>query len=430
MSKRRVSFSAVASSLMLLGMPLANALNPGDLMGSHTENLGGIDSYNAVIVKDGKIIVAGTSDVNGSLDTVVAKYEVVVGGLAFDPTFNAGAPIIHDYQLGPMQESNGTWVDVDGIDTDNDGVDDDYEIYAGGTIMTAAAFGGALKFSSDGVLDTGYANSGEGIVCADSISPSGFVNDSGEVFMAGTTIQIPMFETSFSTGKLLDTGFADLGFASQGCEVEWAVVGTESAVKTIDYDGKVLTAGITSVTNEDVHLIRYLSTGGYDTTFGTGGKVTTSSITIGGIGYHPYTRDVAVMKFGVLRRIVVVGLGLPPGGGTQELFITRYFGNGNLNTAFGTGGVVNTNLGLAGMIPEAVAIDRNFKIVVAGSSINGMWVARFDAMGNPDLTFGVGGLVTVAGFERVSDMVITENGLNILVVGKGGGDGFIKMFKG
>ncbi len=336
---------------VLLNAPVVQAQVPGDVLFTWNEDLGGTDTYNSMKVKNGMVVVAGTTDVSGSEDVVLAQY-TTAGGFGFDPAFNGGAPIIHDHAVGPGQDSFGDWVDVDGIDTNGDQVDDDYEIYVGGTVFGAAAFAGALKFSSTGVQDLGWgAFNGESLLCADAFGPDGFATDAGEVFATGERIVFPLVDSYFYTGKFLATGIADAGFGPGGCQEEILAGGIERGVATMDYDGNILTVGNTSqATGLDVHLIRYMNNGALDATFGGGtGKVTTVSITVGGIGYLPHVMDGVVMKRNNARRIVVAGLGILPGGLSQELFLVRYRGNGNLDTAFGVAGtgVVNDSLGLA-----------------------------------------------------------------------------------
>ncbi len=408
---------------------------PGDLIGTHIEDLGGDDTYNSALIKDGKLIAAGTTDVNGNPDTVLAKYQLAVGGLIFDPTFNLGAPIIHDFKPGNNEESNGNWVDVDGIDTDFDGIDDDYEIYVGGTVFAGTTYGGVSKFSSDGVLDPVYAlNTGDALLCPESHSPDGFVNDAGEVFMTGNQFSTQS-DNDFWTGKLDSTGIPDAAFGTDGCKVEFGVAGNETGMSTMDYDGTVLTAGMTTDSDTDIHMIRYISSGGYDLTFGggTGKVVTRPDAILLPQTYKLQVKDAAIMKWFNLRRILVVGTGLFNNGLNTELFMVRYFRNGTINPVFGSAGTgaVTTDLGLSNPIAEAVAIDNNLRIIVTGNTITGMWVARFLVNGALDLAFGVGGVVTTAGNERVVDVIIIPNGRDILVVGKdGNGDAFLKLFKG
>lgn len=429
-----VSATIGVGLVAVLNVPVALAQAPGDLLFTWNEDLGGTDTFNSMKVRNGKVVVAGTTDVNGSEDLVLLQYQIP-GGFGLDPAFNGGTPIIHDSVNGPGQASSGDWVDLDGIDTNADQVDDDYEIYVGGTFFGAAAFPGALKFSSTGVQDQGWgAFNGEGLLCADSFGPDGFATDAGEVFVTGEQIANPLVDSYFLTGKFLATGMGDAVFGNGGCQVEFVVGGLERGVATMDYDGMVLTVGNTSQpTGTDVHMIRYQNNGALDPGFGGGtGKVTTASITVGGIGYLPHVKDGVVMRRNNARRIVVAGLGILPGGVSQELFLVRYRGNGNLDTAFGAAGtgVVADSFGLAGISPIAVTVDRNLNIIVAGDTPTGLWIARYDLFGVLDPAFGVGGVVTTAGFENVRDVLMAPNGLDIVIVGNDNNDGLIMLFKG
>ncbi len=152
---RLISAGVAVGLVAALNVPVALAQAPGDLLFTWHEDLGGTDTFNSMKVRSGKVVVAGTTDVNGSDDLVLVQYQIP-GGFGLDPAFNGGAPIIYDHAAGPGQASSGDWVDLDGIDTNGDQVDDDYEIYVGGTVFGTAVFPGALKFSSTGVRDLGW----------------------------------------------------------------------------------------------------------------------------------------------------------------------------------------------------------------------------------------------------------------------------------
>src|SRR5258707_9903503 len=72
-------------------------------------------------------------------------------------------------------------------------------------------------------------------------------------------------------------------------------------------------------------------------------------------------------------------------------------GPGSLDTSFGSGGVVTTDLGGAEQI-AAIAIQSDQKIVAVGFTASGSsedWaVVRYNPGGSLDTTFGAGGVVT------------------------------------
>jgi len=95
-------------------------------------------------------------------------------------------------------------------------------------------------------------------------------------------------------------------------------------------------------------MARYNSNGTLDTTFGTGGKVSSSAL--------KNVYGVALQADG---RFIVVG-------GFDNFGVARFNSNGTPDSAFGTGGFVSTDV--AGFTDEAraVAIQPDGNIVVAG----------------------------------------------------------------
>jgi uncharacterized delta-60 repeat protein/uncharacterized repeat protein (TIGR01451 family) len=109
---------------------------------------------------------------------------------------------------------------------------------------------------------------------------------------------------------------------------------------------------------------------------------------------------------------------------TQFFTLARYDTSGNLDTAFGTGGVVTTSIGTSDGYANAVAIQDDGKIVVAGYAQGGSsdWVftlARYDTSGNLDATFGIDGVVMTsvgADSDYGQDVAIQSDG-KIVVAG-------------
>jgi len=84
-----------------------------------------------------------------------------------------------------------------------------------------------------------------------------------------------------------------------------------------------------------------------------------------------------------------------------DFLLTRYNVNGNLDTLFGTNGIVITNFGGSDDEALAIAIQKDSKILLAGrKSIDNaeresaFAIARYNSEGNPDLSFGTAGKMT------------------------------------
>ncbi len=120
-----------------------------------------------------------------------------------------------------------------------------------------------------------------------------------------------------------------------------------------------------------------------------------SAITPVGAG-EDYANAVAVQSDG---KILVAG-GAAMTGGTQFALV-RYGRDGSLDAGFGNGGKVTTAIGSKGNdVAAAVALQIDGKILVAGSSDQGATgmdfvVVRYNADGSLDAGFGAGGKVTI-----------------------------------
>ena len=142
--------------------------------------------------------------------------------------------------------------------------------------------------------------------------------------------------------------------------------------------------------------------GTLDPAFGTGGTVTTN---VGGVvspltAFEQSNGDIAVVA------------GLESGSNEENFALVRYTSNGILigttTAAFFNNGINN---------PIAVAVQSNGNIVVAGTASgtnqpNVFAIARFTPSGQLDTTFGDGGLVTtdISGNSALSAVIVQPNG--------------------
>jgi len=150
--------------------------------------------------------------------------------------------------------------------------------------------------------------------------------------------------------------------------------------------------------------------GGLDPTFGASGtgKVVTST----GPG-NDMIQGIVLQPDG---KIVVAG-------GSADVAVARYNRNGSPDSSFGTGGVVVTDFGSNSDAGRAVALQPDGKIVVAATQgcCGGVSIAlaRYDADGTLDPTFGTGGTTTLAGpgVENYAQAIAVQPDGKILVGG-------------
>ena len=224
-----------------------------------------------------------------------------------------------------------------------------------------------------------------------------------------------------SSALMAQAGRLDPTFGNGG-EVITNVPGASSAIANavaLQSDGKIVVAGGFGA-GQDIGLVRYNTNGSLDARFGTGGMA------------------LANIPNGILS--VAIGVGVQTGGkivagGTiytlsgSKAFIgfgvVRFNPNGSMDTSFGTGGLVTTlpfNASRCG--GGAFTLQPDQKILLAGgcsissggSSTSFSAIARYDANGSLDSTFGTGGVAVLA--EAPSAIALQSDG-KIVVAGGG-----------
>jgi uncharacterized delta-60 repeat protein len=211
----------------------------------------------------------------------------------------------------------------------------------------------------------------------------------------------------------LDTSFRGTGIArtriqrisSADCLVQQA-------------DGKLVAGGASEgeLTFTET-LVRYRANGRLDRSFGRGGMIITS-ITSGG---ESQVRALVQQTDG---RLVTAGfrIVLP----SPEAFaITRYRANGRLDRSLGGGtGTVTTAFG-KGAAANALVQQSDGKLVAAGGSSGGWALARYDADGTLDPSFGEGtGTVTTAfGSGAGANALVQQSDGKLVAAGHSGGGG-------
>lgn len=189
-------------------------------------------------------------------------------------------------------------------------------------------------------------------------------------------------------------------------------------------DGKLVVVGETYTNNdysgEDFAIARYNPDGTLDTGFGTNGRVTTDFP-----GLAAVASAVLVQPDG---KVLVAGGAYPLFVFLGNFVLARYNPGGSLDASFGDGGIVTTVFP-HGSYAFALALQSDGKVVAAGTdyvdfsseanSDTDFAIARYEADGSPDFTFGSGGQATTD-FERLNDdafAVLLRTDGRIIVVG-------------
>lgn len=270
-------------------------------------------------------------------------------------------------------------------------------------LLTSSVFG---QFGS---LDTSFGAGG--MVTTDlwgtrDISLSIAIQADGKLVATGYSGTSSWGSYDFALARYNRDGSLDKGFGTAG-KITTAVGNYDDFASSvaIQSDGKIVVGGFSLIDTKNVFsLVRYNSDGSIDNTFGGSGKVTT------GVGtYDDKGSSVAIQTDG---KILIAGR-TNNGSYRNDLVLIRYNSDGNLDNTFGLGGKVITDIGYGDNWKSAIAIQGDGKIVVAGT---GNWVftlVRYDINGNLDATFGAGGMSTI-GFggeiDGVSSVELQSDG--------------------
>jgi uncharacterized delta-60 repeat protein len=219
-------------------------------------------------------------------------------------------------------------------------------------------------------------------------------------------------------------GSLDLTFGAGG-KVMMDFGGTEEARGVaVQADGKIVAVGSTfdwgTSQGEDFALARFNSDGSLDSGFGTAGRVRTD------FGGSDFASAVAIQADGKL--VVAGGRSTWGAGDPGDFALARYNPDGSLDSSFGGGGKVVTDLQGADSA-AALAIQADGKIVVVGgqryggsSSSYDFAVARYDPNGSLDPGFaGVGYAVTpFTPNDDAANAVVVQRDGKIVAAGSAG----------
>src|SRR5262245_42305337 len=150
-------------------------------------------------------------------------------------------------------------------------------------------------------------------------------------------------------------GDPDTSFSGDGLTSTAVGGGSIGRAVVQQSDGKLVVAG-TGLASTDFALVRYLPDGSLDTSFGSGGTVTTSFSAAADLALAA-----ALQPDGK-----IVAAGLKASGLTGDVALARYNSDGSLDASFGSGGLVATAVSPQGDGANALALQPDGKIVVAG----------------------------------------------------------------
>jgi uncharacterized delta-60 repeat protein len=324
------------------------------------------------IQHDNKIVVAGyTDDVNGIYGYRFAVVRYNQNG-TLDTTFDADGVAILGFLLPPNADAVPSSVVIEPVfvTTPNGGHVQVDKILVAGRTNTGNSLRGQYdfalaRFNPDGLPDFSFDGDGRLLTTfgdKDDYITSVKVEPNGKIIAAGFSGKVTdvgggatRFVYDFALARYNEDGSPDATFGSGGQVltdfIKSGMTYSDEYLRDIAVqpDNKIIAVGVQMPRQGDtLAMTRYNANGTLDSTFGTGGKVTSTAI--------KNIYGVALQADG---KFIVVG-------GFDDFAVARFNANGTPDATFGTGGFVNTDI--AGFTDEAraVVIQPDGNIVVAG----------------------------------------------------------------
>jgi uncharacterized delta-60 repeat protein len=325
---------------------------------------------------------------------------VTVKGVA--GTVNASKPLTVTVrgQAGDIDTSfgGGTQITAGGLTDDfvrGAAVQADGRVLVAGFGVTATATGTdflLVRHLRDGGLDTSFGNGGKVATAFNNAGRSDealavAVQPDGKILVAGTSDQ-DATGYDFALARYNADGTLDTSFGTGGRVTTSFGNGADKAYALLlQPDGKIVLAGDSNqgASGNDFALARFNADGTLDTTFGSGGKVLTA---IGAGSASESVYALALQTVGGAQRIVAVG-------GEGDFIAAGYKADGTLDTSFGTGGIVNALFGSVTGAARGVVVTADNQLVLAGHHDHDFAAVRLTLSGALDASFGTGGRVTL-----------------------------------
>lgn len=272
--------------------------------------------------------------------------------------------------------------------------------------LTLFSIPSGRAYASAGDLDPKFGNGGKVVtplgavaqIEALAIQPDGKIIAAGVSMTRGISNAEDFAVVRYNTDGSLDPNFGHNG------EVITDYFDDQDHVNAIGLqkDGKIITAGLARRGAELYFgLAGYNSDGTLDLSFGSGGKAVADLFGYGAVAYA-----LAIQPDG---KIVVGGIAYgPPPAYDADFGLARFNADGSLDLTFGVGGKAETDFGSFESI-YSIAIEPDGKIVAAGETNSARThtdfaIARYNTDGSLDKTFGLEGRV-VSDFVRDDDFV-------------------------
>ncbi|MDO8414555.1 MAG: hypothetical protein Q7S51_12290 [Gallionellaceae bacterium] len=354
---------------LLANFNLAHAVPLGAVM----TDFGNYDLATATAIQaDGKIVVAGESGGSSGYNAALARY-LPDGRL--DTSFGTAGKTTLDLAGCPCNEEiHAVVIQADG------------KIVIAGSAVPGSTGTGThfviARFNANGTVDTGFGTGGKVFIELGGYYEYVYalvIQSDGKIVAAGDS------DGDFALARVTKSGRMDNAFGSGGkVRTDFDGYTDEARGVVVQSSGKIVAGGFAeTATGWDFALVRYTSEGILDSTFGTGGKVTTD---MGGSYERAF--DLIQQADG---KLVLAGFYYDEPTYTSQWALARYNGDGQLDNGFGVSGISRPLTGTA----SALAQQSDGKLIAGGqTTVPGFSVARLLADGSLDTSYGTNGVAS------------------------------------
>ncbi|MGE0636833.1 MAG: T9SS type A sorting domain-containing protein [Bacteroidia bacterium] len=253
-----------------------------------------------------------------------------------------------------------------------------------------------LRFNIDGSPDSSFGTYGRVNTTFGDYDHRGFgviVQPDNKIVQCGT---LRNQVTKFTLTRFEVDGSLDSTFGTNGSVITDMQEFGETYFLSLQNDGKIIQSGrLRNGSSMDFVLIRYLSNGIIDSTFGINGMVLTDiegdDENFGGVAIQPDGK--------------ILGTGRVDNNSNptdRNFWLIRFNEDGSLDNTFGTGGKVSTDFGYDDISIVLILLSDG-KIIVSGwihkpNDVADLGIAKYNTDGSLDTTFGTNGkIITTIG---------------------------------
>ena len=222
------------------------------------------------------------------------------------------------------------------------------------------------------------------------------VQKDGKIIVVGESLQPAPARLQWAAARYLPNGQLDYSFSDDGIHVSgWADADDGARAVALGGDGRIHVAAYTE--RDDLDFMYFsMDPDGY----------------VRNLEYTDFRKgddlpvDILVQPDGKAIIVGTADTSIPPLYTANGIALARYHRDGDLDTSFGDGGTVATDILLGGVSTAAhsALLLESGKILVAGTSGQDVLVVRYHNNGEVDTSFGNGGVLQVDNHSGVTDV--------------------------